>query len=76
MKFLRMLLLNCPTVPLNKYVAVDDNVSTPWILIYKEILEIAHNPNDCTHIDSGSKYKNRINYTFLASSILRIAKNY
>lgn len=44
-------LLDCSTISLNGYVAVDDDVSTELILTEKKILEIVHIANDSTHED-------------------------
>lgn len=44
-------LLDCSTISLNDYVAVDDDVSAALILTEKRILEIVHITNDSKHED-------------------------
>lgn len=53
-------LLDCPTLSLNEYVAVDDNVCTAPIMTQKEIVEIVQNPNDSTYVDSDDESENGI----------------
>lgn len=53
-------LLDCPTLSLNEYVAVDDDVCTAPIMTEKEIVEIVQNPNDSTYVDSDDESENGI----------------